>query len=55
MLDTIYSTHPVATIIAAWLALELIAYVVISFAMAWRHLRHAFSWPMRAIRMARFF
>ena len=54
MLDTIYQAHPVLTIIACMLALEFTAYVVISIAIAWRPLRHAFAWPRRAVRMGRF-
>lgn len=54
MLDTIYSNHPVATFIAAWLALEMLAYVAISFGIVWRHIRFGFAWPVRAIRAARY-
>lgn len=54
MLDTIYSNHPILTCVAAWLALELTAYVAISVCIAWRPLKHAFAWPRRAIRMGRF-
>jgi len=50
-----FHTHPIATIIALWLALELTAYVLISFGIIWRHVRHGFSWPVRAIRMARYY
>jgi len=54
MLNTTWSTHPVITCILAWVALEFMAYVVISVCIAWRPLRHAFAWPRRAIRMGRF-
>ena len=55
MIDTVYHTHPVLAIIGIWCALEFIAYALISTAMSWRSLCHSFSWPFRAVRMARRF
>jgi len=54
-ITTLYASHPIVAIIIAWIGLEFMAYTVISIAMAWRHLRHSFSWPVRAIRMGRSF
>lgn len=54
MLDNIYQAHPVITVIACMLMVEVTAYVVISICIAWRPLKHAFAWPKRAVRMGRF-
>jgi len=54
-MENITATHPIATLIAAWFAMELAVYVLVSLAIVWRHLRHGFSWPVRAIRAARYF
>jgi Ni/Fe-hydrogenase subunit HybB-like protein len=54
-ITTLATSHPIVTIIAAWLALEFTVYVLISFGLIAPHLRRGFSWPVRAIRNARNF
>lgn len=53
-METIYSSHPVLTILGCLVSVEVTAYVVISIAIAWQPLKHAFAWPKRAVRMGRF-
>ncbi len=54
-MENIWSTHPVASVIAIWIALEVFGYTLISLGIIRHHLVFGFSWPVRAIRNARRF
>ena len=55
MLDTIVSSHPITTFVLCDFTLAVTGYVVVSLGIALPHLRRSFSWPVRAIRNARWF